>query len=143
MRRPCCIGRSHESQAVGAFFRYQGAGLGGLPTQLDAFTSLLANSRTAFIWKLSCHWLKGLWQCHVAVLETPHAYKWPAFFKCISLREEIAILYKILLKYIFRYLIDNKSSLIAVMAGCHQATRHYLNLCWPTCTMPYGVATQI
>ena len=27
----------------------------------DAVTSLSANGSTAFIWKLCCHWLKGLW----------------------------------------------------------------------------------
>ena len=31
-------------------------------------TSLLANDNTAFIWKLCCHWLKGLWQCHIFVV---------------------------------------------------------------------------
>ena len=34
----------------------------------DNVTSLLANGSAAFIWKLHCHWLKGLWQRHVAVV---------------------------------------------------------------------------
>ena len=31
----------------------------------DTVTNLLANGSTAFIRKLCCHWLKGLWQCRV------------------------------------------------------------------------------
>ena len=39
-----------------------------LLTLSDAVTSLTANGSTAFKWKLCCHWLKGLWQCHIAVV---------------------------------------------------------------------------
>ena len=38
-----------------------------------------------------------------------------------------------------RDLTDDKSSLIQVMAWCHQATRHYLSHCWPRSMSPYGV----
>ena len=34
---------------------------------------------------------------------------------------------------------DDKSTLVHVMAWCHQATSHYLNQCWPRSPMPYGV----
>ena len=34
---------------------------------------------------------------------------------------------------------DDKSTLVQVMAWCHQATSHYLNLCWPRSLPPYGV----
>ena len=34
---------------------------------------------------------------------------------------------------------DNKSTLVPVMAWCHQATSHYLNQCWPRSKPPYGV----
>ena len=34
----------------------------------DAVTSILANGSTAFKWKLCCHWLKGLWQHHNALV---------------------------------------------------------------------------
>ena len=33
-----------------------------------AITSFLANDSAAFIWKLRCHWLKCLWQHHIAAL---------------------------------------------------------------------------
>ena len=34
---------------------------------------------------------------------------------------------------------DNKSTLVQVMAWCHQATSHYLSRCWPRPMSPYGV----
>ena len=36
-------------------------------------------------------------------------------------------------------LTDDKSTLVQVMAWCHQATSHYLNQCWPRSPRPYGV----
>ena len=35
-------------------------------------------------------------------------------------------------------LTDDKSTLVQVMAWCHQATSHYLRQCWPRSPMPYG-----
>ena len=32
-----------------------------------------------------------------------------------------------------------KSTLVQVMAWCHQATSHYLSKCWPRSVSPYGV----
>ena len=36
-------------------------------------------------------------------------------------------------------LADEKSTLVQVMAWCHQATSHYLSQCWPRSLSPYGV----
>ena len=36
-------------------------------------------------------------------------------------------------------LIDDKSTLVQVMAWCHQATSHYLNQCWPRSMSPNNV----
>ena len=36
-------------------------------------------------------------------------------------------------------LTGDKSTLVQVMAWCHQATSHYLNQCWPRSMSPYGV----
>ena len=36
-------------------------------------------------------------------------------------------------------LIDDKSTLVKVMACCHQATSHYLSQSWPRSMLPYGV----
>ena len=35
--------------------------------------------------------------------------------------------------------IDDKSTLVQVMAWCHQATSHYLSQCWPRSLSPYGI----
>ena len=34
---------------------------------------------------------------------------------------------------------DDESTLVQVMAWCHQATSHYLSQCWPRSLSPYGV----
>ena len=36
-------------------------------------------------------------------------------------------------------LTDDKSTLVQVMAWCRQATRHYLNQCWPRSMSPYDI----
>ena len=36
-------------------------------------------------------------------------------------------------------LIDDKSTLVQVMAWCCRATSHYLNQCWPISMSPYGI----
>ena len=38
--------------------------------------------------------------------------------------------------------IDGKSTLVQVMACCHQATNHYLSHCWPRNLLPYDVTTM-
>ena len=35
--------------------------------------------------------------------------------------------------------MDDQSTLVQVMAWCHQATSHYLSQCWPRSLSPYGV----
>ena len=37
-------------------------------------------------------------------------------------------------------LIDDKSTLVQVMAWCHQTTSHYLSQCWLRSLSPYGIA---
>ena len=36
-------------------------------------------------------------------------------------------------------LMDDKLTLVQVMAWCRQATSHYLSQCWPSSMLPYGV----
>ena len=43
------------------------------------------------------------------------------------------------LRWMPRDLIDDKSTLVQVMAWCRQATSHYLSLCWPSSMSPYAV----
>ena len=37
-------------------------------------------------------------------------------------------------------LTDDQSTLVQVMAWCHQATSHYMIQCWPRYLLPYGVS---
>ena len=46
---------------------------------------------------------------------------------------------KIALKLMSLDLIDDKSTLVQVMACCRQATSHYLSQYWPRSMSPYGV----
>ena len=43
------------------------------------------------------------------------------------------------LRWMPQDLTDDKSTLVQVMAWCHQATSHYLNQCWQRSPMPYGI----
>ena len=35
--------------------------------------------------------------------------------------------------------IDDQSTLVQIMAWCHQETSHYLSQCWPGSLSPYGI----
>ena len=49
-----------------------------------------------------------------------------------------SILSEIALGCLSLELADDKSTLVQVMAGCHQATSHYISQCWPWTMWPYG-----
>ena len=49
------------------------------------------------------------------------------------------ISYEIALRWKPLDLTDDKSTLVQVMAGCRQATSHYLSQCWPGSMSPNGV----
>ena len=51
------------------------------------------------------------------------------------------ISYEIVLRWMPLDLTDDKSTLVQVMAWCHQATSYYLSQCWPRSTSPNGVIT--
>ena len=44
-----------------------------------------------------------------------------------------------IIRWIPQKTFDDKSTLIQVMAWCHQAPSHYLNQCWPKSLMPNGM----
>ena len=46
---------------------------------------------------------------------------------------------EVLLMKLSLNLVDDRSTLVQVMAWCHQATSHYLSQCWPRFTSSYGV----
>ena len=49
------------------------------------------------------------------------------------------ISYEIALRWMPLDLIDDKSTLVQVIAWCHQATSHYLRQCWPRSVSPNGI----
>ena len=49
------------------------------------------------------------------------------------------ISYEIALRWMPLDLTDDRSTLVQVMAWCHQATSHYLSQCWPRSMSPYDV----
>ena len=60
-------------------------------------------------------------------------------FKWILVIDGWGISCEISLIWISLDFADDLSTLVQVMAWCHQATSHYLNQCWPRSPMPYGV----
>ena len=60
-------------------------------------------------------------------------------FKLISVIGSWGIPCEIALRWMPLALTDDKSTLVQVMAWCHQATSHYLSQCWPRSLSPYGV----
>ena len=64
----------------------------------------------------------------------PKRFEWN--FEWVNLKQILlinggGISCKIALRWMSLDLTDNKSSLVQVMAGCHQPTSHFLNHCWP------------
>ena len=59
-------------------------------------------------------------------------------FKLILMIGSWGIFCKFALRWMSMDLTD-KSTLVQVMACCHQATSHYLSQCWPRSMSPYGV----
>ena len=43
------------------------------------------------------------------------------------------------LRWMMQDLTDDESTLVQVMAWCHQATSHYLSQCWTRSMSPYGI----
>ena len=64
---------------------------------------------------------------------------WIVIFKCILVIGGWGSSCGIALIWISQVLIDDKSTLVQVMAWCRQATSHYLSQCWPGYMSPYGI----
>ena len=62
-----------------------------------------------------------------------------AIFKLNLVTGSWVISCEIPLSWISLNLTDDKSTLVQVMAWCHQATSHYLNQCWPRSMSSYGI----
>ena len=61
-------------------------------------------------------------------------------FQMISVIDGWGISCELALRWMSLDLTDEKSTLVQVMAWCHQATSHYLSQWWPRSLSPYGVA---
>ena len=71
---------------------------------------------------------------------TPGRFQWNfrnIIFKLILVTDGCDISSKIALRWTSLDHSDDKSTLVQVMAWCHQATSHYLNQCWPRSLPPY------
>ena len=60
-------------------------------------------------------------------------------FKLTLVNGGWGISYEIALRWMPQGLTHDKSTLVQVMAWCHQATSHYLSQCWPRSMSPNGV----
>ena len=59
-------------------------------------------------------------------------------FKCIVVIISISISSTTDFRWMVQDSADDKSTLVQVMAWCHQAPSHYLNQCWPRSLSPIG-----
>ena len=64
------------------------------------------------------------------------------FFRLTMQNSSLDIRCEIVLRWLTQNLTNDKSTLVQVMAWCHQATSHYLNHCWPRSMSPYGVTRR-
>ena len=60
-------------------------------------------------------------------------------FKRILMIDGWGIFCEIVLIWMSLDFADDQSTLVQVMAWCHQATSHYLSQCWPRSLSPYGI----
>ena len=60
-------------------------------------------------------------------------------FQLISVIDGWGISCELALRWMSLNLTDDKSTLVKVMAWCHQATSHYLRRCWPRSLSTYGI----
>ena len=60
-------------------------------------------------------------------------------FKLISWTDISCAACKIVERWIPQNSTDDESTLVQVMAWCHQATNHYLSQCWSRTMSPYGI----
>ena len=74
----------------------------------------------------------------------PGKFEWNfrhVIFKQILVIDGWGISCKIALIWMSLDFTDDQSTLVQVMAWCHQAASHYLDQCWPRSISPYGVAS--
>ena len=60
-------------------------------------------------------------------------------FKLIVQNDSLGTCYETVLKWMQQNLANEKSTLLQMMAWCHQATSHCMSQCWPRSLSPYGI----
>ena len=90
------------------------------------------------IFKITATHPRGHWVNSLA----PGKFEWNfryVIFKWISAVDGWGISCEIALISMSLDFTDDQSTLVQVMAWCHQATSHCLSQCWPRSLLPYGV----
>ena len=87
-------------------------------------------------WKISREWAMAL---NSSAPGTSGCYCKNASFNLVSLISIFRSSRKNAIRWMPQNCTDGKSTLVQVMAWCHQATSHYLSWCWPRYMSPYGV----
>ena len=86
--------------------------------------------------------IDGHTDTHTQATTIPEGQNWPRviiIYKLIPWTDTSCAACKIVERWIPQNSIDDKSTLVQVMAWCRQATSHYLSQCWPRSMSPYGV----
>ena len=71
--------------------------------------------------------------------------RWGYDFRCVNFIQNLDIdILSVWINIIYwneyqRTLVYSESTLVQVMAWCHQAASHYMKQCWPGSPMPYSV----
>ena len=128
-----------------------------LPDIFSWYTSPLVTNMQSF---LSAVRMRRMFVCHIVCIHNKTACWTSMFRKCtanslapgrfeqnfrqvifklISVTDGWDISCKIALRWMPLDLTEDKSTLVQVMAWCHQATSHYLSQCWHRLMSPYGV----
>ena len=103
---------------------------------LDFDTSISPLMSNKIFRNLTVHWK------FIVNSLTPGKFKWSfryVIFKWILVIDGWVISCEIALIWMSLDSTDDQSTLVQVMAWCHQATSHYLSQCWPRSLPPYGV----
>ena len=87
---------------------------------------------------------RPLWRQRKGTINSlaPGWFKWKlrqVIFKLISVINGWGIFCEIIPRRMWLDFTDDKSTLVQVMAWCHQATSHYLRQCWPSSMSPYSI----
>ena len=105
---------------------------------LDAVSQFFISTA---LWNIICQFQEliqaRISHCYVAIWSGDRSPHWPCPINFRSTSWEIA------LRSMPRNIVNDKSTLVQVMAWCRQATSHYLNQCWPRSMWPHGITRPL